>query len=81
MPSKHLRELESEVRQSRDALTKRWNILQLEIGGLGKTATDQVHQSIQEAKEAVSIRHHVSKRPWTMVLSSINEKGESISLH
>jgi hypothetical protein len=69
--TKRIQTLEAEVRQSRINLSSRWRALELEVGGLANTAKEEVSQSVQHAKDSVSVTHQVEKRPWAMLASSI----------
>ena len=71
MTSKRIHSLEAEARQARKNLASRWDALELEVAGLANTAKEEVTQTVQQAKETISVTHQVRKRPWAMIAGSI----------
>ncbi len=62
-----IRALEDEVAHARARLAERWSSFERDLGEIAHSASDEVSQTVQQAKEAVSISHHVEQRPWAMV--------------
>lgn len=59
--------LEAEVAEARAQLARRWNSFERELGDIAQSASEEVSHTVQQAKDAVSIPHHVERRPWSMV--------------
>ena len=62
-----IRRLEQEVAEARAQLARRWTSLESNVNSLVHSASDDLSQTVQQAKDAVSIPHHVEKRPWSMI--------------
>lgn len=62
-----IRKLEEEVAQARARLARRWLSFERELGEIAQSAKEEVSHTVQQAKDAVSIPHHVERRPWSMV--------------
>lgn len=69
--NREIQKIEAELQHSRAMLSGRWSALELELAGIANSAKEDVSETLQNAKEAVSIHHQVSKRPWSMLAASL----------
>lgn len=69
--NREIQELQAELTHSKAMVAGRWCALELEIAEIAKSAKDDFSQSVQHVKEAISISHQVTKRPWTLLATSV----------
>jgi len=64
-------ELESEIAETRSSLTDKLETLECRVRGTVEAAQESVEHTIDSVKQAFDIRHHVDKRPWTVLGLSV----------